>query len=189
MFIAPDAELDDGEFDVVTVGEVGKLRFLGNLPKVFKGTHVEEDEVRVFRASHLELSASRPFPVYADGEHLTDLPATLRVLPRALSVIVPPRPGTERGAAPRSGALFGPSGGRARGRRRQPGQRPRRRHDAAGPAAAAPRPDAIARLGAGLDRGATLISATNGKTTTAGMLAARSPPTGASRSTTGPART
>jgi YegS/Rv2252/BmrU family lipid kinase len=89
MFIAPDAELDDGEFDIVTVGEVGKLRFVGNLPKVFKGTHVEEDEVRVFRAPHLELSASRPYPVYADGEHLTDLPVSLRVLPRALSVLVP----------------------------------------------------------------------------------------------------
>jgi YegS/Rv2252/BmrU family lipid kinase len=93
MLIAPDADLADGEFDVVTVGEVGKLRFLSNLPKVFKGTHVEEDEVRVFRASRLELSASRPFPVYADGEHLTDLPASLRVLPQALSVIVPARAG------------------------------------------------------------------------------------------------
>ena len=92
MFIAPDAELDDGEFDVVIVGEVGRLRFLGSLPKVFKGTHVEEDEVRVFRAPRLELSASRPFPVYADGEHLTDLPASLRLLPRALSVIVPSHP-------------------------------------------------------------------------------------------------
>jgi YegS/Rv2252/BmrU family lipid kinase len=93
MFIAPDADLTDGEFDVVAVGEVGKLRFLSNLPKVFKGTHVDEDEVRVCRAARLELSASRPFPVYADGEHLTDLPAKLRVLPRALSVIVPPRAG------------------------------------------------------------------------------------------------
>ncbi len=93
MFIAPNADLGDGKFDVVSVGEVGKLRFLGNLPKVFKGTHVEEDEVRVFRASRLELSASRDFPVYADGEHLTDLPAKLRVLPQALSVIVPPRAG------------------------------------------------------------------------------------------------
>jgi YegS/Rv2252/BmrU family lipid kinase len=93
MFIAPDADLADGEFDVVTVGEVGKLRFLGNLPKVFKGTHVEEDEVRVFRTPRLELSASRDFPVYADGEHLTDLPAKLRVLPQVLSVIVPSRAG------------------------------------------------------------------------------------------------
>jgi UDP-N-acetylmuramyl tripeptide synthase len=33
-------------------------------------------------------------------------------------------------------------------------------------------PEAIARLGAGLDRGATIVSATNGKTTTAGMIAA-----------------
>jgi YegS/Rv2252/BmrU family lipid kinase len=93
MFIAPDADLTDGEFDVVAVGEVGKLRFLSNLPKVFKGTHVEKDEVQVFRTPRLELNASRPFPVYADGEHLTDLPAALRVLPAALSVIVPPRAG------------------------------------------------------------------------------------------------
>ncbi|HEY0316801.1 MAG TPA: diacylglycerol kinase family protein [Solirubrobacterales bacterium] len=94
MRIAPEAELDDGEFDIITVGDVGKLRFVGNLPKVFKGTHVDQDEVRVFRAPHLELSASRPFPVYADGEHLTDLPVSLRVLPRALSVLVPAQAGT-----------------------------------------------------------------------------------------------
>jgi YegS/Rv2252/BmrU family lipid kinase len=93
MYIAPGAELDDGEFDIVTVGEVGKLRFVGNLPKVFKGTHVDEDEVRVFRAPQLELSASRPFPVYADGEHITELPASLRILPRALGVLAPPASG------------------------------------------------------------------------------------------------
>jgi YegS/Rv2252/BmrU family lipid kinase len=93
MYIAPDAQLDDGEFDIVTIGEVGKLRYVGNLPKVFKGTHVEEDDVRVFRAPKLELTASRPFPVYADGEHLTDLPVSLRILPRALSVLVPPAAG------------------------------------------------------------------------------------------------
>jgi YegS/Rv2252/BmrU family lipid kinase len=91
MFIAPDAELDDGRFDIVAVGEGSKLKFVGNLPKVFKGTHVEEEQVSVFRARHLELTASKPFPVYADGEHLSDLPASLRVLPRALSVVVPPR--------------------------------------------------------------------------------------------------
>jgi YegS/Rv2252/BmrU family lipid kinase len=89
MRIAPGADLEDGLFDIVAIGDVGKLRFLANLPKVFKGTHVEGDDVQLFRAQHLELSASRPFPVYADGEHLTELPAALRVLPRALSVLVP----------------------------------------------------------------------------------------------------
>jgi YegS/Rv2252/BmrU family lipid kinase len=92
MFVAPDAELDDGEFDVVTISRVGKLRFLGNLPKVFKGTHVRNDEVSVVRAARLSVSASRPFAVYADGERLTDLPADLRVVPSALRVLVPADP-------------------------------------------------------------------------------------------------
>jgi YegS/Rv2252/BmrU family lipid kinase len=89
MYVAPDARLDDGEFDVVTIARVGKLRFLSNLPKVFKGTHVRNDEVQVVRAARLSVSASRPFAVYADGEHLTDLPADLRVIPSALRVLVP----------------------------------------------------------------------------------------------------
>jgi YegS/Rv2252/BmrU family lipid kinase len=89
MWIAPDAEIDDGEFDVVSIADVGKLRFLRGLLDVFKGTHVGKDEVSVFRAPRLELDASRPFPVYADGDHLTDLPVSLRVLPRSLSILVP----------------------------------------------------------------------------------------------------
>jgi YegS/Rv2252/BmrU family lipid kinase len=89
MYVAPGAELDDGQLDIVAIGESGRLHFLRMLPKVFKGEHVDLAQVQVFRAPHLELSSSRPFPVYADGEHLTDTPVSLRVLPRALSVLVP----------------------------------------------------------------------------------------------------
>jgi YegS/Rv2252/BmrU family lipid kinase len=89
MWIAPKAEIDDGEFDVVAITEVGKLRFLRGLRDVLKGTHIDKDEVTSFRAPRLELDASRPFPVYADGDHLTDLPVSLRVLPRCLSILVP----------------------------------------------------------------------------------------------------
>jgi YegS/Rv2252/BmrU family lipid kinase len=89
MYVAPDAELDDGVFDVVTLAKLGKWRYLGNLPKVFKGTHVDLPQVSVTRAARLSVSASRPFAVYADGEHLTDLPADLRVIPSALRVLVP----------------------------------------------------------------------------------------------------
>lgn len=89
MFLAPEADLSDGELDIVMVGQVGKLRFLANLPKVFKGRHVDGDRVRVMRAPRVELDASRPFALYADGEHLTELPADVRVLPRALRVVAP----------------------------------------------------------------------------------------------------
>ena len=89
MLIAPDALLDDGLFDVVLTGEESKLSFVRNLPKVFKGTHVELDVITVLRGAEVEISASRPFEIYADGEHIADLPAKLRLLRRALRVIAP----------------------------------------------------------------------------------------------------
>ena len=92
MFIAPHAELDDGKLDVITVSDVSKLRYARGLPKAFKGTHIDNDEVSELRATRVEISANRDFAVYADGEHITDLPASLRVLPRALTVIAPPGP-------------------------------------------------------------------------------------------------
>ena len=93
MFIAPAAELDDGLLDVVWTEQVAKLRFLAQLPKVFKGTHVENPEVGTERAAVVTVAADRPFAVYADGDHITDLPATIRVLPGALELIAPPAPG------------------------------------------------------------------------------------------------
>jgi YegS/Rv2252/BmrU family lipid kinase len=92
MFIAPHAELDDGMLDVVTVSDVSKLRYLKGLPRAFKGKHLENEEVTERRAATVEISADRDFAVYADGEHLADLPATLGVLPGALRVVAPPGP-------------------------------------------------------------------------------------------------
>jgi YegS/Rv2252/BmrU family lipid kinase len=89
MFVAPDAELDDGLFDVVAKSEQSKLRFLINIRNVFDGTHLEEAEVSFWRARSVEISADRPFAVYADGEHLTDLPAKINVLENALELIAP----------------------------------------------------------------------------------------------------
>ncbi len=89
MLIAPDAELDDGLLDVVWTADVGKLRFLRGLPEVFKGKHVEKEEVTVMRAAEVEVSADRPFEVYTDGDHVVDLPVTVRLLPSALQIIVP----------------------------------------------------------------------------------------------------
>jgi YegS/Rv2252/BmrU family lipid kinase len=92
MFVAPHAELDDGELDVITVSDVSKWRYVKGLPKAFKGTHLENEEVTELRAAKVDIRADRDFAVYADGEHLTDLPATLSVLPQALRVIAPPGP-------------------------------------------------------------------------------------------------
>ena len=89
MRLAPEASLQDGAFDVVMIAHLPKRRFLRLLPTVFNGTHVEQDEVTILRGSEIELSADRPFTIYADGDPLAVLPATLRVLPAAVRVMVP----------------------------------------------------------------------------------------------------
>jgi YegS/Rv2252/BmrU family lipid kinase len=89
MYAAPDAELDDGLLDVGATGNVGKIRFLRGLAKIFEGEHRELLEVRMWRAAEVRIEADRPFAVYADGDHLADLPVTVRLLPRALRVIAP----------------------------------------------------------------------------------------------------
>lgn len=89
MFIAPDADLQDGLFDVVTIAGTRKLRFLGAMPRLFKGTHVQDADVEVVRAAEIRVSSDRPFDVYADGDLLTRLPVTARVLPSALKIRVP----------------------------------------------------------------------------------------------------
>jgi YegS/Rv2252/BmrU family lipid kinase len=89
MRLAPGARLDDGMLDIVAIEHVGRLRFLANLPKVFKGAHVRLPSVRVLRATAVTLSAERPFVLYADGDPIAELPARVRALPAAVRVLVP----------------------------------------------------------------------------------------------------
>ena len=89
MRLAPAASLVDGLLDVVTTGATGRLRFVRALPKVFKGTHVDEPTFSVTTARVVRLEADRPFRVFADGEPLTTLPASVEVRPGAVSVIAP----------------------------------------------------------------------------------------------------
>ena len=95
---APDALLDDGLLDVIVCEHVSKPRFLTCvMPRVFKGTHVELPNVHVFRAAEVEISADRPFVMYADGDPIGQLPVRARALEAAVMVLMP-----SAGAAPRA---------------------------------------------------------------------------------------
>jgi YegS/Rv2252/BmrU family lipid kinase len=90
MYAAPDAELDDGLLDIITLADMSKRRFLTSLmPKVFKGAHTGEPEVTVLRAREVKIAADRQFTVYADGDPIAELPVTIRILPGAVRVLLP----------------------------------------------------------------------------------------------------
>jgi len=89
MFIAPDADVHDGQLDVVTIGGKSRLRFLALLPTVFRGSHVHTRQVTVRRGRRLTISADREFTVFADGDPLCELPATVSIRQDAVRIMLP----------------------------------------------------------------------------------------------------
>jgi YegS/Rv2252/BmrU family lipid kinase len=89
MWLVPDASLEDGLLDVALSADRPKRRFLRNLPRVFRGTHVHEPGFEVLRAREVTFRADRPFTAFADGDPVADLPATVRVHAGALRVLAP----------------------------------------------------------------------------------------------------
>ncbi|SDS49221.1 diacylglycerol/lipid kinase family protein [Microterricola viridarii] len=87
MKITPDAELDDGELDLLIVSALSKPRFLKLFPRVFAGEHVSEPEVEITRVRTVSLAAA-DVVAYADGERVGPLPLDVEVVPGALRMLV-----------------------------------------------------------------------------------------------------
>lgn len=110
MLAAPDAMLDDGLLDVIVLESIGKLAFLTKiLPNVFKGTHVNQPSVHVFRAREVAISCDRPFTMYADGDPIGELPVNVRAVPGAVDVLVPERNPPRSAFAVPAAAVAGPA--------------------------------------------------------------------------------
>lgn len=92
MRYAPAATVDDGLLDVVLSARTGKTAFLRAIPKVYSGKHVTLPSIEVVQARRIVVDADRRFQVYADGDPVADLPATIEIRPEALRILVPPPP-------------------------------------------------------------------------------------------------
>jgi YegS/Rv2252/BmrU family lipid kinase len=90
FWVCPQAEPDDGLFDVMLAQQINRRTILGLLPKLRRGTHVEEAVVKMHRAQRVVLESDTPFFIEADGEipfaSLQRL--DLEVLPKVLRIIV-----------------------------------------------------------------------------------------------------
>ena len=89
MYLVPHAALDDGLLDVVLTRAATKRSYLAGVPKVFRGTHVGNPDLSFLRGREVSFHADRPYTAYADGDPIAELPVTIRVVPRALEVLVP----------------------------------------------------------------------------------------------------
>ncbi len=87
MHVAPDAKIDDGQFDIVVGGDLGRWSSLVALAKLYRGTHVDGKTILAFRASALDVEFSEPQPMEADGEASRANEFRVRMRPRALTVL------------------------------------------------------------------------------------------------------
>jgi YegS/Rv2252/BmrU family lipid kinase len=89
MQLLPDARIDDGNLDVAWFAADNRLRFLRQIPQRRTAGHAANPTVSFRRGQVVRIAADRPLAVYADGEPIGALPATVTVRPGALRVLAP----------------------------------------------------------------------------------------------------
>jgi diacylglycerol kinase family enzyme len=89
MWLAPEAQPDDGLFDVVLIGDLTKRDFVTTAPKIYKGTYLSHPKVELLRSRTVAVEASERLPIELDGEQVGTTPARFEIVPAALRVRVP----------------------------------------------------------------------------------------------------
>lgn len=87
MQICPGADHSDGLLDITMVAAGSRLKLIRLFPTVFKGTHIDLDEVSTARARTLTID-SPGINAYADGDFVGPLPAEISAVPGALQFII-----------------------------------------------------------------------------------------------------
>jgi diacylglycerol kinase (ATP) len=89
MMICPEAEPDDGLFDVLTIGDLTKRDLLLTLPKTYRGRHLPHPKAELLRGAVVEIETGTPLPVELDGEQPGTTPVRFEIVPQALRLRVP----------------------------------------------------------------------------------------------------
>ena len=87
--IAPGARVDDGLLDLVVLEERSRLRTIGHLPKLFRGTVDRAPGCSIRRLARATIESDRPMVYHVDGEPVSGgTSLRIRVHPGALYVAV-----------------------------------------------------------------------------------------------------
>ncbi|MEZ4365941.1 MAG: hypothetical protein R2939_06595 [Kofleriaceae bacterium] len=92
MHVAPDAVLDDGVFDVVTIGPIGLGDLVLRGTRIYRGRHVTMPQVEIARARVVTVEAVDPattIELDLDGEDAGRLPVRATIVPAALTLVTP----------------------------------------------------------------------------------------------------
>lgn len=89
MLALPDAEIDDGLFDICHVQAMKRLKILQLFPKYMKGKHATIKGVRLYKGKKVEVNLDKPVPMNCDGEVFLVDKATFEIFPKGLPFVFP----------------------------------------------------------------------------------------------------
>jgi diacylglycerol kinase (ATP) len=87
MWVAPGADMRDGRFEIVVIGEVSRWEIVTNTSRLYRGTISEHPKVTTAAARTIQLDSEEEVLIDMDGELVGRLPARFEILPQKLSVI------------------------------------------------------------------------------------------------------
>ena len=86
MKLTPDAKLNDGLFDVLSMHEMSTIQRLLNLSKVYSGAHILSPYFSVKRCKTIKIGSDHKVTLEADGEVLGYSPFEISILPSAIRI-------------------------------------------------------------------------------------------------------
>lgn len=87
MLVCPGAEIDDGQFYVTLIKDIGKFEVIAQLPRLYKGTFINHPKIDTFATSLLKLDAIDEINLQAEGERVGTGSCIFKILPQSLKVI------------------------------------------------------------------------------------------------------
>jgi len=89
VLIAPDAQIDDGFLDLITVEKASKLDLLLTFPSAYRGAHLRKKFITAEKLRVVRIDTERAEKLYADGEPIGNTPVTVALAESRLRLIVP----------------------------------------------------------------------------------------------------
>jgi YegS/Rv2252/BmrU family lipid kinase len=89
MMLCPDAEPDDGLFDVLLIGDITKGDLVRTLPKIYRGKHLPHPKAELLRGAVVSVDSNEPLPIQLDGEQPGTTPVRFEIVRKALRLRVP----------------------------------------------------------------------------------------------------
>ncbi|MEE8553339.1 MAG: diacylglycerol kinase family protein [Desulfobacterales bacterium] len=87
MWVAPDASVDDGLFDITVIGDLSLPEVFLNLPKLYNGKIKDIDKVITLTGEKIEALSDQRVLLDVDGEQPGMLPVDIDIVPGALKII------------------------------------------------------------------------------------------------------